>query len=967
MKKLLAFAFAVLSMLAAVGAAPTLTLTGRVKEAAFKSDLTHAYVLLYDSAGAVRDSIRCDGGLMYRGKNEIDTLSTFSFQVPRVDSTYVFDVVCEGYNPQTVTYTVAKPGSREVRREMPTVFLTRAPRQLKELTVTASKIKFYNKGDTIVYNADAFQLAEGSMLDALISQLPGAELNDNGQIKVNGEFVESLLLNGKEFMDGNNNVMLENIAAYTVKDVQVYEGQTPEAKRRNDALAPKVLTMDVRLKREYNMGWILNAQGGYGTDDRYMGRLYAQWFNATTRVSLVGNVNNLNDNRKPGKNDTWTPEQMPSGTKESRMAAIDYFYESPEGTRNFMGNAAFEQTIANTRRTSSRTNFLPGGDTYDYAFGRDRLNELRLSTGHGFYLSQKGLGFGTAIDGKYSRTKNTGSDLSATFGSEQQGITAEVLEALYSTGSPEQLDAVVNRSATRTDGWHRQLQGRIQPYMYYTLPGSGDNVAVDLSASYTADKQYGWHDYDINYGADPAPAVRRRQYTDDTPNHTLDLSAALSYRIMLGENFLALRYRFAYQDWVRDSYMYALDRLADMGVYGVVPAEYLDAFDAANSYTSRLFTGRHSLTPTFMYSKRSDGGNYLMLHLAPEVSYVHRRLNYWRNGRDYRLSRDNVSVAMTSIWDAMVEYYFGLKGEGRQAKHRNSLRYSYRVDRTLPDMVDMLDITDDADPLNIYYGNPDLKTATRHRHLARWSYSPHSRSLNNILYLGYTHTSGALTRGYTYDTSTGVRYNRMYNVAGNRTAAVTNELSLQFGSTKQFTLSSETDLSMSRYADMVGVDMDAPALTKVNNRNISEKLKLGWQFAGQSLQLRGDFMHRHTTSTQPGFADIDAWHANYGISGVFKLPAGFGISTDFMCYTRRGYGSAQLDTTDPVWNARLTYTHPRHTRWVFTLDGFDLLQQLSNVNYAVTATGRTVSYTNTIPRYVLLSIQYRLNIQPKKR
>ena len=74
-----------------------------------------------------------------------------------------------------------------------------------------------------------------------------------------------------------------------------------------------------------------------------------------------------------------------------------------------------------------------------------------------------------------------------------------------------------------------------------------------------------------------------------------------------------------------------------------------------------------------------------------------------------------------------------------------------------------------------------------------------------------------------------------------------------------------------------------------------------------------------------------------------------------------------LDTTDPVWNARLSYCPPRNSRWVFMIDGFDLLHKLSNVNYAVTANGRTVSYTNALPRYILFSFQYRLNIQPKKR
>ena len=80
------------------------------------------------------------------------------------------------------------------------------------MVVKATKVKSIIKATTIVYNADAFQLGEGSMLDALIRQLPGAELSKDGRIYVNGKFVESLLLNGKDFFRGDNTVMFENRA-----------------------------------------------------------------------------------------------------------------------------------------------------------------------------------------------------------------------------------------------------------------------------------------------------------------------------------------------------------------------------------------------------------------------------------------------------------------------------------------------------------------------------------------------------------------------------------------------------------------------------------------------------------------------------------------------------------------------------------------------------------------------------------
>ncbi len=941
-------------------------LFGRVKEATHKLDLTNARVRLLDADGAVKDSTISNRGRRFVG-HQLDTISEFYLRAPRIEATYTIEVECEGYQPEYLKYTLDNIGKREHNRDIPVIYMRRAPKVLNEVVVKTSKIKFYHKGDTLVYSADAFQLAEGSMLDALIAQLPGVELNTNGQIKVNGEFVESLLLNGKEFMDGNKSAMLENIAAYTVKDVQVYESQTPEAKRKQDLSAPKVLTMDVKLKKEYQMGWIVNAQGGYGTEDRYLGRLFASWFNATTRVSLIGNVNNLNDNRSPGKNDTWTPEMLPNGTKQNSIGSIDYNYENPESTREARGGFGVASSINNVRQTTSRINFLPGADTYDNSFSSNHDNELNLYTRHSINLQKNNFLFDAGIRGNYSRSKNVGSAIAGAFSEDKEITSADMLEAIFNSTNPGDFSNVLNMSSTYTDGWRRSISGSFSPYISYKIPKSTDAIYAQFNVSYQTDKEHDWKDYAIKYGLNPNDPTVKRQYTDVSPNHNLSLGSRIGYRTSINQSYLSISYEFSFKDEVKDSYMYALDRLNDMGIFGIVPEDYLQALDVANSYTSRLLTGTHSISPQLNGSFNLSETSALMLYITPQLNFVHRHLNYWRNDHSYRLSKSDVTLRVASIFSGMVQLNFNGTGEGRRKNYRNTVRYSFRVDPTLPQMTDMLDIVDDSNPLNIYYGNPDLKTAMQFRHLFRWSYNPASYTLNNILYASYNHTSNALTRGYTYDTTTGVRYNRMYNVDGNHSVAFTNELSWQFGATKQFSLSSETDFNLSRLTDMIGVNLNKPALEKVNNRVMSEKLKLGWQVAGQSLQLRCDFTQRHTTSTETGFNSINATHWVYGLSGVFKLPQGFGISTDFLCYTRRGYGESYLDTTDPVWNVRATYSHPKHTRWVFIADGFDLLHKLSNVNYAVTSTGRTVSYTNTIPRYFLFSVQYRFNIQPKKR
>lgn len=942
-------------------------LFSRIKESLGKTDLIDAYVVRYDKDGNVTDTIRTNGNTYRNG--EVIRISTFDIVVERKDSTYVFDVCAPGYTTQTVTWEVSKIGKRERSRKMPTIYLTRAPRELKEVTVTASKIKFYNKGDTIVFNADAFILPEGSMLDALIAQLPGTELTDDGQIKVNGQVVESLLLNGRDFLDGNNQLMLENIAAYTVKDVQVYDGQTDREKWFNDPDSKKHLMMDVRLKKEYNMGWLINAQGGYGTEDRYSGRLFASWFNPTTRVTLLGNVNNLNDTRKPGKNDTWTPEMMPSGTKEYRMASANYDYRDPEDTKSAKGSITFEQTQTNNFTTTQRTNFLQGGDTYDNTFDRSKNRVTRVEARQDGWISNDRYNLGGYVSGKYLKTENNSAAVGATFDTEQPGITMEAIEALYSSGTQAQLDAVINRSITRSDGSRRQIDLRLCPYFSWRIPGTNDALSIETYARYDDTKEDLWRDYTINYGNNPVAADRRRQYFDNSPNRLFTTVNNITYRFLLGEWRFGVNYEYRFSNRDKDSYMYALDRLADMGVYGTVPAGYLTAFDPSNSYTSRTIENKHSmqlsLTRTFFFKK--DSRDHVSVMLAPNFSLKHVHFDYWRDNRSQLVKRTNFLTEVGN-YSGYIYAVFGEKGKGRARSYTHNLEYSFKLDPKTPDPVDMVDAINDADPLNITEGNPDLKPQYVHNHRLQWTFTPTmaSHRLMNDLYLVYSYTHNALTRGYTYDTSTGVRHIKSYNVNGNNTATAGNTLSLQFGAKEQFTLSSITEATLDNYADMIGTD-SAPVKSMVRTSTIGEKLNLTWQIGKQSLTLRGSVLNRHSTSSRAGFSTIDACHFNYGITGNFKLPAGFGISTDFTLYSRRGYGSPELDTTDAIWNMRVTYSNRSLKHWVFMVDGFDMLHQLSNVNYAVNAAGRTVTYTNALPRYILFSVQYRLNIQPKKR
>ena len=133
--------------------------------------------------------------------------------------------------------------------------------QLREVTVTSTKIKMVMRGDTIVYNADAFNLPEGSMLDALVSKLPGAKLTKDGEIFVNGKKIESLLVNGNGFFAGNPRVALDNLPAYTVNKIKVYNQDGAASRIMGRDMGDRSYVMDVRLKKEYSTGYLGNLEG----------------------------------------------------------------------------------------------------------------------------------------------------------------------------------------------------------------------------------------------------------------------------------------------------------------------------------------------------------------------------------------------------------------------------------------------------------------------------------------------------------------------------------------------------------------------------------------------------------------------------------------------------------------------------------------------------------------------------------
>lgn len=844
---------------------------------------------------------------------------------------------------------------------------SRMDRDLKEVAVVATKVKFYMKKDTLVFNADAFQLAEGSMLDALIRQLPGAELKDDGRILVNGRQVESLLLNGEDFFKGNNRIMLDNLPSYMVKNVQVYEKQGDIGKMMGKKVGDEQYVMDVKLKKQYSIGWIANAEAGYSTENHYLGRLFALRFTPQSRVTVVGNINNVNDTRKPGQNSEWTPENMPSGELTTRMLAADYLVKDKYRRYELSGNADVNHSdAANLIRTVGET-FLPAGNTFERSENRTNSHNVSVSTSHKFiFTPREEYRLVLSPTFSYTNRENNGSYAGATFMSDPGDYTtAALIDSIRTPQAGDLLRRIaVNRTLTESLSNSKRYQGGLS---FSNIFKCGvDMVEVNGSINGYDSRRNVFDHYLLDYPSNPLLSSDfRNRWSKGYPDRSLNYKVRAAYNYWpAGQWQIQPSYTFGQNRIHKDNTLYRLERLAGWGYgtdcsLGMLPSEQdqlAAAIDRQNSYERMEIKTWHEVG---VYIKddhwAEKTSNYFHFDIRLPLTMTHNRFDY------IRAEYDGVSTRNFILFQpsAKVEY--------KWHDSKRSVSFNYNMRQSAPDMLDLLDIMDNEDPLNIYHGNPELKKTTVHTFSFDHSNNSPRKQRTFGAYAAYTITQNAKAMGYIYDRSTGIRDYRPENVNGNYYVYGGVNYSMPFDVKRRFTFSTYTFAQLYHGVDLISTEASVPPLrSTVNTYWVTETMRLDYRMRKITLGAKAYCSWNRATSGREGFVPFTVWDFNYGPTVQVELPWNIQIVSDLTIYSRRGYDDPAANTNDVVWNARLS-KRILNGGLTFSVDAFDILGQLSNLTQTVNSQGRFETFRDVTPRYVMFHAIYRLNIKPKSR
>lgn len=274
----------------------SITLQGSIQDGFLKRGIEDCKITLM-RADSTR--VECEPKIYNLVNGTSRTTTIFFITIPFKPGDYLLHVTKKGYDDGWGKVTIpANYKNSQINVPIIEIRKSMNERQLGEATVKATRIKVKTRGDTLVFDALAFDLPEGSMLQNLIEQLPGAKLNEQGEIFINGRKIDELTLNSKSLFRGDKSVLLENLPYFTVKELKVYERPPLMSVLTGSTDDRKEYVMDVALKNEYSLGYIANCNLAGGTHERYRAKALGFFLTETVTSAAFVNVNNINDGTK---------------------------------------------------------------------------------------------------------------------------------------------------------------------------------------------------------------------------------------------------------------------------------------------------------------------------------------------------------------------------------------------------------------------------------------------------------------------------------------------------------------------------------------------------------------------------------------------------------------------------------------------------------------------------------------------
>ena len=913
-------------------------LTGYIRDGFTDAGIKDAKVYLLSPDSVILDSAQTIGGY---------SSGYFSIRAKRDKSfrSCIIKVTHPSYHSNYSTHSLKYVG-KNAKYELSPIYVKRKStfydQTLKEVVVTATKVKMFYRGDTLVYNADAFNVAEGSMLDALIKQMPGTELTKQGEIFVNGKKVENLLLNGKDFFRGKNKLMLENLPYYTVKEIKVYD-QTPEkAAALHDDRAEKDLVMDVNLKKEYSKGYMANVEVGAGTEEAYLGRLFGLAFTDVSRFAVVGGINNLNmsdysfsgyansDGAREGRtvSNLLTAELMTEHKRQKNVLTVELNRRKTE-----RGEDAFQETFHNDGSTFSTSQ----NSQTNRNLGASLINKYTLKMP--FWLeSTTQLRFNSKKDESQERYYESGAD------TRQQGLN--VLDSLFRMGialnDPSMISARKRWINSKTKEYEASQDFAFAKNLYST-----DIFEFNAGVDYTKSND----DTDrFNRYLTWTSGMAQTDITEaiSRPNTHVGAKAEVSYKIS----------RLLYNTDLKFYAGYRFNRDKDNET---ITDAVLSVIDAQNSYHRKMTENKYTAGMNYYYdSKNFDKELETIVNLNLPLSLIDRNTNYSRYTVDTCITQSPV------FFEPSLSFTHKKRKGGNWRQTLWGITAATALNYALPAATQMITLPLTSDRINVYQGNAHLKSPATWKSSLSWDLPLKNKNAYLQQSLTYTSHINRIINTYRYDA--GVYTNKPDNVNGTWNLEFSTR-GQQFAKISKLRVTINYNLK-SNYQRLknFAADGETGKSLQIDNNELHNyahiQLRSYYKSVSGGFRLSADWRNPLKGRADMGYRNTWDYKGDFWLSA--NLPLGIDWETECVLLKRQGYSNDELNKLMCDWSMGLSKSIFKN-KVGLSLKAIDILRQYKSVAYVVNERGIRETRAISLPSYLLFSVTYKFNKQPAKK
>ena len=812
---------------------------------------------------------------------------------------------------------------------------------LSEAVVVAEAPQVTVSGDTLGYNASAYRTPEGAMLEELVKKIPGAEVDDDGNVKINGKEVKKLLVDGKEFFGGDVKTGLQNLPVDMVEKINAYDRQSDNARITGIDDGEEETVLDLTVKKGMNQGWVGNMDGGLGTEDRYTASAninrFASHGDKSSQLSFIGRLNNVNDQRfGGGGGPRW---RRNNGLTASKMAGLNYAIETKKV--DFGVSARYNYRDNDVQSVGQ---IEEGNGLYKNTQNWNR-NKNHNFNGH-FRLEWRPdsmTTFFTRGSVSYGKSESTSKSLSSMFDSDPYAVVFNPNDFLsFDSEENEDLDKIrVNSQQNGSLSESNSLSANFNMQLTRKLNDRGRNFTLRGIGSYGDSENERYSNNLTRYFGD-GMMVREdtiRRYIT-TPTNNYNIGAEVSYSEPIADRvYLQFSYRFQYGYNESDNSTYNMP-------YGWVLADGLP----------NQFSQHQSEWLDPQQSKYAEYRTYN--HTARVTFRVNREKWRMSAGMAFRPKKTKLSYVKGDVDTVMVRNVFNFSPEldfRYQPQKQTQLRVTYRGRSSDPSMENLLPIRDDSNPLEVREGNPGLKPSFTHNMGMHFNTFNMDAQRGIFSALNGSFTNNAISNKRSYD-SDGVRTTMPVNINGNWNVWGMFGINTALKSNKKFTIGS---FSNAGFTNSVGYLNDQK--NTFTNLSLGERLNATYRNDWIEIGLNGSLNYTFERDKLIPENNQEPYNFSYGGNLQFYTPWKMTISTNMTNQARRGYTDASMNRNELIWNAQIAQSFLKGALSV-SFEWNDILKEQSNITRSYNMDGRSVYTYNGVNSYGMIRVIYRFNI-----